>query len=37
VFEATPEQIDNIPYIGESRLREIRSAVEAAVDEFFAG
>lgn len=37
LFEAGPEEIDDIPYIGEIRLKEIRSAVEAAVDEFFAG
>lgn len=37
VFEATEEQLDSIPYIGTSRTREIRSAVEAAVDEYFAG
>ncbi|WP_426754307.1 hypothetical protein [Myxococcus sp. Y35] len=37
VFEATDEQIDNIPYIGERRLAEVRFAVDAAVDEFFAG
>jgi len=37
VFEATPEEIDAIPYVGEARAQTIRSAVEAAVDEFFAG
>lgn len=37
VFEATAEELDDIPYIGDKRLREIRSAVESAVDEFFAG
>lgn len=37
VFEATEAQLDAIPYIGETRTREIRSAVEAAVDEYFAG
>ncbi|MCK8497231.1 DNA-directed RNA polymerase subunit alpha C-terminal domain-containing protein [Myxococcus fulvus] len=37
VFEATPQQIDAIPFIGDKRLREVRSAVEAAVDEYFAG
>jgi hypothetical protein len=37
VFEATPEEIDAIPYVGELRTQEIRFAVEAAVDEFFGG
>jgi hypothetical protein len=37
VFEATAEEIDAIPYVGEARTQTIRSAVEAAVDEFFAG
>ncbi len=37
VFEATPEEIDAIPYVGEIRAQTIRSAVDAAVDEFFAG
>jgi len=37
VFEATDVELDNIPYIGERRLAEVRFAVDAAVDEFFAG
>lgn len=37
LFEASDDDIDNIPYIGERRLAEVRSAVNAAVDEFFAG
>lgn len=37
VFEASAEQLDNIPYIGEARVKEIRTAVEAAVDEYVAG
>ncbi|WP_338869309.1 hypothetical protein [Myxococcus stipitatus] len=37
VFEATDTELDNIPYIGERRLAEVRFAVDAAVDEFFAG
>lgn len=37
VFEATPQELDDIPFIGDKRLREVRSAVEAAVDEYFAG
>lgn len=37
LFEASDEQIDNIPYIGERRLAEVRFAVNVAVDEFFAG
>lgn len=37
VFEASAEQLDEIRYIGEARVKEIRTAVEAAVDEYFAG
>jgi hypothetical protein len=37
VFEATPEELDRLPYVGESRVRKIQHAVSAAVDEFFAG
>lgn len=37
VFEASPQQLDDIPYIGSARTQEIRSAVEAAVDEFLGG
>ncbi|HEX7958566.1 MAG TPA: hypothetical protein VF493_01525 [Terriglobales bacterium] len=37
VFEATEDQLDRIPYIGETRARMIKSAVGAAVDEFLGG
>jgi putative NIF3 family GTP cyclohydrolase 1 type 2 len=37
VFEATDQQLDDISYIGGARVKEIRSAVEAAVDEYIAG
>lgn len=37
VFEATDDELDSISYIGELRVKEIRSAVETAVDEFFGG
>ena len=37
IFEARPEDIDAVPYIGGTRVIMIRSAVEAAIDEYFAG